>query len=233
MHDIIEFSRLPVFYTSLSIASIYLTVLSFDGTMLTYLKNSLYYSNPFLAGQKAVCTVAGLLGTILFPFVMHKIGLVRTGSWSIWFEFACLIPVVVSLQLVKISGGSSSPDTTLPPTQPISPGLAAALFGGMALSRIGLWMFDLSQLQILQESLESHPRRNRLTSIQFTLQNVFDMAKFALTIGLAKPSQFRWAGLVSVGAVFVGGLLYIFGYARRVRGHIAPHWKWLEKFKVL
>ncbi|KAJ2912590.1 hypothetical protein MD484_g7831, partial [Candolleomyces efflorescens] len=84
MRDIVEFSRLPVFYTSLSIASIYLTVLSFDGTMLTYLKNSLNYGDPFLAGQKAVSTVAGLLGTILFPFVMHKIGLVRTGSWSIW-----------------------------------------------------------------------------------------------------------------------------------------------------
>src|SRR5882762_2147678 len=41
---------------------------------------------------------------------------------------------------------------------------------GMALSRIGLWMFDLAQLQILQESLELHPRRNRLTSFQYTLQ---------------------------------------------------------------
>ncbi|KAK0220476.1 hypothetical protein IW262DRAFT_1027228 [Armillaria fumosa] len=33
-----EFSRLPVFYTSLSISSIYFTVLSFDGTFLSYLK---------------------------------------------------------------------------------------------------------------------------------------------------------------------------------------------------
>jgi iron-regulated transporter 1 len=40
----------------------------------------------------------------------------------------------------------------------------------MAFSRIGLWMFDLTQLQILQESLESHPRRNRLTSFQYTMQ---------------------------------------------------------------
>jgi hypothetical protein len=39
---------------------------------------------------------------------------------------------------------------------------------GMALSRIGLWMFDLAQLQILQESLESHPRRNALTGLQYS-----------------------------------------------------------------
>jgi len=53
------------------------------------------------------------------------------------------------------------------------------------------------------------------------------MAKYALTIGLAKPEQFKWAGLVSVASVLVGCLLYTFGYARRVRGHIGPHWRWL------
>ncbi|KAF6750995.1 iron transporter [Ephemerocybe angulata] len=233
--DLIEFSKLPVFFTSLSIASIYLTVLSFDGTMLTYLKNTLNYSDPFLAGQRAACTFAGLLGTVLFPFVLRRIGLVRTGSWSIWFELACLLPVVVSIHLATtLSTPYANKESLFSPSNHVlPPWLAAALFGGMALSRIGLWMFDLAQLQILQESLEAHPRRNRLTSIQFTLQNIFDMAKYALTMGLAKPSQFRWAGLVSVIAVLVGGLLYVFGYARRVRGHIAPHWKWLAKLKII
>ena len=41
---------------------------------------------------------------------------------------------------------------------------------GIAFSRIFLWMFDLAQLQILQETLETHPKRNRLTSFQYTLQ---------------------------------------------------------------
>ena len=65
------------------------------------------------------------------------------------------------------------------------------------------------------------------------IQNVFDMAKYALTIGLAKPSEFRWAGLISIIAVFIGGILYVFGYARSVRGHVAPHWHWLVKFKLV
>ena len=90
---------------SLSIASIYLTVrchycllgfsfpihdtfnlqvLSFDGTMLTFLKSTRDYSDPFIAGQRAICTAAGLAGTVLFPIVSRNIGLVRTGSWSIW-----------------------------------------------------------------------------------------------------------------------------------------------------
>ncbi|KZP26835.1 hypothetical protein FIBSPDRAFT_1040578 [Athelia psychrophila] len=223
IQDFTEFRKLPVFYTTLSIASIYLTVLSFDGTMLTFLKSSRNYSDPFLAGQRAACTAAGLTGTVLFPIVSKKLGLVRTGSWSIWCEFICLLPVVVALY-----AGASNTNTVAE----VPAWNAALLFGGMAFSRIGLWMFDLAQLQILQESLESHPRRNRLTSFQYTLQNVFDMAKYALTMGLARPSEFKWAGMISVVAVFVGGTLYTFGYARIVRGHLAPHWHWLIKFKL-
>lgn len=52
--------------------------------MLTFLKSSRNYSDPFLAGQRAACAVAGLMGTVLFPIVSRKLGLVRTGSWSIW-----------------------------------------------------------------------------------------------------------------------------------------------------
>jgi len=193
--------------------------------MLTFLKNSRNYSDPFIAGQRAACTAAGLTGTLLFPIVSRKLGLVRTGSWSIWSEFMCLVPVVISLY-VGVPISRSSLHVTAPSWN------AFLLFGGMAFSRIGLWMFDLAQLQILQESLESHPRRNRLTSFQYTLQNIFDMAKYALTMGLAKPSEFRWAGLISIIAVFIGGLLYVFGFARSVRGHVAPHWHWLVKFKL-
>jgi solute carrier family 40 (iron-regulated transporter), member 1 len=82
--------------------------------MLTFLKDSRQYSDPFIAGQRAACTIAGLTGTLLFPIVSRKLGLVRTGSWSIWWalhfvgqcvwphtplrsEFICLVPVVISL----------------------------------------------------------------------------------------------------------------------------------------
>lgn len=53
--------------------------------MLTFLKDSRNYSDPFIAGQRAASTAAGLTGTVLFPIVSRKLGLVRTGSWSIWF----------------------------------------------------------------------------------------------------------------------------------------------------
>lgn len=33
---------------------------------------------------------------------------------------------------------------------------------GMALSRIGLWSFDLAQLKELQQALDDHPNRNSM-----------------------------------------------------------------------
>ena len=66
-------------------------VLSFDGMMITFLKNTRHYSDPFIAGQRAACTVAGLAGTVLFPIISRKLGLVRTGSWAIWSVYQVFV----------------------------------------------------------------------------------------------------------------------------------------------
>jgi len=47
----------------------------------------------------------------------------------------------------------------------------------MALSRIGLWSFDLIQTKQLQDALLTHPRKNTLTGLQYTMQNVADLMK--------------------------------------------------------
>ena len=52
-----EFAQYPIFLSSLAISWLYLTVLSFDGTMLSYLKSHAY-SDPFLAGMRGLNVVA-------------------------------------------------------------------------------------------------------------------------------------------------------------------------------
>jgi iron-regulated transporter 1 len=54
----------------------------------------------------------------------------------------------------------------------------------MALSRVGLWSFDLIQTKQLQDALAQNVRRNTLTALQFTMQNVADLLKFAIQISL-------------------------------------------------
>ena len=78
-----EFAQYPVFLSSVAISWLYLTVLSFDGTMLSYFKAHAY-SDPFLAGMRALNVVAGLGGTLAMPFLEKRLGLVWAGNWSIW-----------------------------------------------------------------------------------------------------------------------------------------------------
>jgi solute carrier family 40 (iron-regulated transporter), member 1 len=100
--DIIEFSRLPIFLSaylpviflgwsayvertgSISISLVYLTTLSFDGIMLSYLKSQRGLSDSFIAGMRGIAVVMGLVGTLLMPWLERRVGLVRGGAWSLW-----------------------------------------------------------------------------------------------------------------------------------------------------
>ncbi|KAI0800641.1 Ferroporti-1 [Fomes fomentarius] len=205
-----EFAHYPVFLSSLAISWLYLTVLSFDGTMLSYLKSHAY-SDPFLAGMRGLNVIAGLAGTLAMPFLERKLGLVRAGNWSIWSEFVCLLPVLIVLYVGAPADGARAPAWT-----------AALLFGGMMLSRVGLWAFDLCQLKELQLALAAHPRRNSLTALQYSMQNIADMLRHVLTIVLNRPAQFKYAALASFISVFAGASTYLF-YVKKERGHILHH----------
>ncbi|KAF7312600.1 Solute carrier family 40 protein [Mycena indigotica] len=202
-----EFVRLPVFLSSLSISFLYLTVLSFDGTMLGYLK-TLDYSDDFLAEMRGLCVITGLVGTVVTVPLESRIGSARAGSWSIWSMVFCLLPVMASFYVFG-------------PTNHLG---AFLLFGGMALSRIGLWSFDLIQTKQLQEALTAHRRRNTLMSLQLTMQNIADLLKYILTMFLSRPSQFPYATLVSFCSVLSGAMVYVL-YLKKERGHIfhVPH----------
>lgn len=79
-----EFIQHPIFLSSLSISCLYLTVLSFDGTMISYLKADTY-SDTIVSGMRGLSVVAGLLGTLAMPILERRVGLVRAGNWSIWY----------------------------------------------------------------------------------------------------------------------------------------------------
>lgn len=63
-------------------------------------------------------------------------------------------------------------------------------------------------------------------ALQFSLQNVLDLAKYALTMGLNKSSQFKWAALASFASVTAACVCYLF-YVRQTRGHLV-HLEWAE-----
>ncbi|KAF7796905.1 hypothetical protein EIP86_008090 [Pleurotus ostreatoroseus] len=207
--DWVDFVKHPIFGSSISISCLYLTVLSFDGTMLSWLKTHMF-SDPFIAGMRAVCVVAGLFGTFVAPYLEKRLGLIRAGNWAIWSELLCLIPVLLTFFVDAPMEGMRSASWN-----------AALLFTA----------FDLCQLKELQTALVDHPRRNAITGLQFSMQNIADLLKYVLTIILSRPSQFRWAALVSFVAVGVGAGSYLV-FLKRMRGHIV-HKEWAESLLAM
>jgi len=216
-HDWGLFIRTPIFPTSLAISLLYFTTLSFDGNMISWLKTNTY-SDALISGMRGVSVCMGLAGTAIMPLLEKRIGLTRAGNWSIWFEVASLVPVVVSFY-------AGSKEGVKAPAW--NQGL---LFGGMAISRIGLWSFDLCQLKLLQQTLADHPRRNTLNGLQFSLQNFLDLFKYVMIIAFPQPSAFKYTAMLSFGAVVTGACLYLI-YLRRERGHVV-HVDWIIAMKT-
>ncbi|KAL1914477.1 uncharacterized protein VTP21DRAFT_8860 [Calcarisporiella thermophila] len=196
--------RHPVFLASLSYSFTYLTVLSFGGSMVGYLKYR-GYSDGFISGMRGVNVVAGLIATALMPWIKMKIGLVRTGIWAIISEVLCLIPVVVSFY--------------------VWPGVLEAilLFGGMALSRIGLWSFDLTATQLLQEQV-SIQQAGLINGHQYVLVNLFDLGQYLLTMVWNEPPQFATPAIISCASVAMSAVFYG-RYTYLNRGHLLHYEK--------
>ncbi|KDR76972.1 hypothetical protein GALMADRAFT_66616, partial [Galerina marginata CBS 339.88] len=212
------FIHSPVFPSSLAISLLYFTTLNFDGSMISWLKTNTY-SDALISGMRAVAVCTGLAGTAVMPVLEKRIGLARAASWSIWSEVFSLTPVIVSFFVPS----SNQQGVKAPHWNQV------LLFGGMAISRMGLWSFDLCQLKLLQKTLADHPRRNTLNGLQYSLQNVLDLLKYVMVIVLSRPSEFKYTAALSFGAVVAGACLYLI-YLRRERGHVI-HTEWFIGMK--
>lgn len=128
------------FLPSFSLALLYLTVLSFSGQMITFLKAS-GYSSIAVGIARTLATVLELSATWIGPFLMRRIGAPRAGLWSIYWQMTCLAAAVAWYFSYAVDRGSDK-STIFAVT-----GLAV----GVGLSRIGLWGFDLAAQFIIQE----------------------------------------------------------------------------------
>ncbi|KAF9973777.1 hypothetical protein BGZ73_002965 [Actinomortierella ambigua] len=187
-----------VFLASLAYGMIYINLMSVSGTMIGYLQWR-GFSASSIAVLKGVCTTAELLGTIAMPILTYYVGLVRAGSWSIWFEVLALTPVVLAMYSDRL------------PIQVI-------IFAGMALSRIGVWSFDLVITQIMQEHIENDGA-GAINGWHYTMMNTFELAQFVLTMIWHDPQQYLAPALISYGCVVAGAMVYA-GYLMRMRGHL-------------
>jgi len=129
-----EYVASPVFLASFALSLLYLTVLSFGATMVTYLLES-GFSSLDVSFMRIGSVAAELSGTWTAPLIMNRIGPIRSGLWFLNWQLGC----VAGATIVFIIWDSTSKL------------VAGFLVVGVALSRIGLWGFDLSAQFLVQE----------------------------------------------------------------------------------
>ncbi|KAF9080388.1 hypothetical protein BGX23_002233 [Mortierella sp. AD031] len=195
-----EYIHHKTFLATLALGMLYMNVLSFGGTMTSYLV-LIGYDDGLLGIMKAVSGIMGVAGTYAMPPLARRIGNVRTGLWSIW-QLALTLALVLIALTNKLDYTATS----------------VLLFGGMAASRLGLWMFDIAENLILQEYTAS-THITSITGWQYSLCNFFDLLQFVLTIVVSDPAKFIIPASISVGSIFGAAVFYTW-FVWKDRGHL-------------
>ncbi|KAJ5869671.1 hypothetical protein N7455_004612 [Penicillium solitum] len=209
-----EYIASPVFLASFALSLLYLTVLSFGATMTTYLLDTGFTSLQ-VSCMRIGAVAAEISGTWTAPMIMNRIGPIRSGLWFLNWQFVCVAGAAVAF----VAWDSSSRL------------VAGTLIAGVALSRVGLWGFDLSVQFLVQENIQEHARA-RFSATEMALQNVFEMLSFASTIAFPLPAQFGYPVMISSGAVAVAAVCFA-AYVRKERGHLLHRSRCMGGDKVL
>ncbi|KAJ5587444.1 uncharacterized protein N7459_003209 [Penicillium hispanicum] len=209
-----EYAANRVFLASFALSMLYLTVLSFAATMVTYLLHSGFNSLE-VSCMRIGSVAAEISGTWAAPLIMNRIGPIRSGLWFLNWQFCCLTGATVAFLLWDANSRLA----------------AGSLIVGVALSRVGLWGFDLSVQFLVQENVDEHARA-RFSATEMALQNIFEMLSFASTIVWSQPEQFQYPVMVSSGAVAVAAACFA-AYVRKERGHLLHRSRCLGGDKVI
>jgi iron-regulated transporter 1 len=132
---------------------------------------------------RGISSAIGLLGTLAYRKSVSTLSLESTGQWSIIAQFICLLTCYASL---FVHNNTAS---------------MAMLIGGTCCSRVGLWVFDLSVIQLMQQHVPEGIR-GTIGGVQESLQAMFTVITFILGICFPNPRDFHY--FIELGCSGVG-----------------------------
>ena len=95
---------------------------------------------------------------------------------------------------------------------------SVALFLFLSVSRLGLWVFDLTTQEITQTGVSSE-KRSSFAGTETALVSLFELIQWVAAAIWSKPEQFKWLSSGSLVAVTSSMVLHAF-WVRHRRGHL-------------
>ena len=184
----------PVFMASFSYSMLYISLLSFGGIMISFLK-LVGIPEIWLAIGRGFGAAVGVGASLVAPVLIKGMGLEAAGVFSIWLLALCLAPSAIALLLMDYR----------------SIEFAVSIFLSLGLSRFGLWAFDIVETQIMQVGV-SEKERGAINGTQEAFMNIGYLCGFVLTMIFSSAHQFAIPGSISFLSVFLAAVLYTVYY---------------------
>ncbi|CAN6216570.1 unnamed protein product [Urochloa humidicola] len=195
----VVYVRQDVALPGVALAFLYFTVLSF-GTLMTATLDWKGIPAYVISLARGFSAIIGIGATLLYPMVHSWVSTLRTGLWSIWMQWCCLLVCVAS---IWVTSSLTS---------------AWMLMAGVAASRLGLWMFDLAVMQLMQDGVPEH-ERCVVGGVQNSLQSVFDLLTYIMGIIISDPRDFSQLIVLSFFLVTCAAVMYTL-HVHHVRKHL-------------
>ena len=95
------------------------------------------------------------------------------------------------------------------------------LFAFLSISRLGLWIFDLTTQELSQIRMPPQTRSS-FAGTEMAFVSLFELTQWVVAAFWSRPDEFRGLATGSLCAVGVSAAAYA-GWVRRRRGHLV-HW---------
>ncbi|GAX73942.1 hypothetical protein CEUSTIGMA_g1392.t1 [Chlamydomonas eustigma] len=225
--------RQHLFLANMSLALLYMTVLSLGFLMTSYLRWC-GLTEAEVSLYRGVGALTGLLATLIFPAVRKKIGVAECGFLGISYQLLTLsigvIPVILYCLEWRIpfmrtfvgdrEAAAISNEDLLQGVPSL--GITRLLISAVVASRTGLWLFDLAMTQLVQEEVQEF-ELGTVCGVQSSIQAGCETLSFLAGVFLKDPTEFWTLMLGSLCVVSAAWLLYAIYMSRRNRVGASPY----------